>query len=276
MTRYFAFGCSYVDYQWAMLPDLIGANFDEYYNFGASGASHDMMLILLTQACLLYKFNPDTDYVTIGTTGFGRFSYVEFNEVNNLHDWKNHGDIFPGNENHPEKCRLWANNFDSYIWSIFRTLSSLNSMKLILNSMNIKHTIYTSLYNNHYSPEFIQRNPLDKYSLTMLDQILDLQDIKESIDELNFSSIEHNDLPDWIKKDDHPPISVSYQYLKKYFPQFDTLITKKFYDEQLHMIISSKTQQECNDKYQTSKNKFQKDLDNINKFKTHPYYNEQV
>ena len=55
--RYFAFGCSYTEYQWPMLPDLIGVNFDEYYNFGSAGACHQYMLTQLVQANELYKFN---------------------------------------------------------------------------------------------------------------------------------------------------------------------------------------------------------------------------
>ena len=36
-SRMFAFGCSYTNNKWLSLADLIGVNFEKYYNLGKPG-----------------------------------------------------------------------------------------------------------------------------------------------------------------------------------------------------------------------------------------------
>ena len=270
MKRYFAFGCSYAEYQWPMLPDLIGVNFNEYYNFGVAGACHQYMLTQLIQANELYTFNKDTDYITIGTTGFGRFSYVSKEQVQ---DWKLNGDIFPEYVDHPDKARLWAREFDSRKWSVYRSLSSLKSMIMLLNSMGMKYKIYSSLYNKHLDTATLDRHPLDNETIQMINEFNSSIQTKESVDEYlcDWLSTRGEYTHPWI--DGHPPLHVSYRYLQNYFPEFDTDETKKVYNQQLSAMQSMATKHEYEDFYLDSyKRKYRTDYDYIFKVKHHPYY----
>lgn len=272
MKRYFAFGCSYTEYQWPMLPDLIGVNFDEYYNFGSAGACHQYMLTQLIQANELYTFNKDTDYITIGTTGFGRFSYVTKEEPQ---AWRKTGDIFPEYMGHPDQARLWAREFDSHKWSVYRSLSSLKAMIMLLNSMSIKYKVYASVYNKHLDPVTLERQPLDDETVHMIKEFNSLVQsyTKESVDDYLadwlYSRGEYNH--PWI--DGHPPLHVSYRYLQTYFPEFDTDETKKVYNQQHSAMQTTPTKNEYEDFYLDSyKRKYRTNYDYIFKLKHHPYY----
>lgn len=268
--RYFAFGCSYVEYQWPMLPDLIGVNFDEYYNFGSAGACHQYMLTQLIQANELYTFNKDTDYITIGTTGFGRFTYVSKEQVQS---WKFNGDIFPEYVGHPDKARLWAREFDSHKWSVYRSLSSLKTMILLLNSMGMKYKIYSSLYNKHLDLVTLDRQPLDDETIQMINEFNSSIQTKESVDEYlcDWLSTRGEYTHPWI--DGHPPLHVSYKYLQNYFPEFDTGETKKVYNQQNSAMQSMAIKHEYEDFYMSSfKLKYRTDYDYIFKVKHHSFY----
>ncbi len=273
--RYFAFGCSYSEYSWLMLPDLIGVNFDEYYNFGAAGACHGYMLTQLIQANELYKFNPETDFITVGTTGFGRFTYAEHTGVH--WDWKKHGDIFPEYEPHPDKARLWAREFDSHHWGVYRSLSSIKTIKTLLNALGIKHTIYSAIYNKHLDPVTLERTPLDAETIDMIRQFNQLVDTRESIDELlvDYMSTRGEYNHPWI--DGHPTVNVTYSYLQKYFPEYDTELIRAICQDQMAKMDSIPTREEYTDYFrETFLRKYRTDYDKINSIKNHPYYVRQA
>ena len=94
MKRCFAFGCSYTSYSYATWADLIGINFKEYYNYGRAGCSNTYIMNRIIEADRTYNFNPDTDFVLIMLTGFGRFSYLPRQS-----GWQTKGDLYSYNNN---------------------------------------------------------------------------------------------------------------------------------------------------------------------------------
>ena len=276
--RYFAFGCSYTNYDWLMLPDLIGVNFEKYYNFGHPGACHTYILNQVVQANEIYKFNPETDFITVGTTGFGRFSFVT--KDSEYYDWKTHGDIFPEFSGHPEKARLWAREFESYRWSVYRSLSSLKTIKLLLTSMNIEHKIYSSIYNKHNDPQTVERDGIDELTTDMVNQIGQLIDTRESVDEFlldDLSTRGDRGIPKhpWI--DGHPTINVTYSYLEKYFPEYNTDLVKSLCAEHLDLMNTCPTLDSYKEHFQSKFiNRYRTDYDSLNRLKFHPYYARQI
>jgi hypothetical protein len=274
MKRYFAFGCSYTNYDWLMLPDLIGVNFEKYYNFGKPGACHTFILYQVIQANEIYKFNPVTDFITVGVTGFGRFSFVTKDSP--YYDWKTHGDIFPEYVGHPDKARIWAREFDSHRWSVYRSLSSLKTIKLLLTSMNIEHKIYSSVYNKHNSQQIAERDNIDDQTMDMIAQIGEIVEIRESIDELLMDDLSTRGIRNipvhpWI--DDHPTINVSLKFLTTYFPEYNTDLVQQICQEQEYAINTTPTRKEYVDNFiETFLRKYRTDYDIINRVKNHPRY----
>lgn len=278
MKRYFAFGCSYSDYEWPMLPDLIGVNFDKYYNFASAGACHQFMLMQLIQAHELYQLNPATDYVTIGTTGFGRFAFAqECPTFDETFEWKKHGDIFPEFDQHPPKARLWAREFDSYRYSVYRSLSALKTIKLLLTSMGIKHKIYKAVHNKHQDPEFLQRVTLDEQTTEMVTEFYSLCDTKESVDDylMDYMRNRGEYYHPWL--DGHPTINVSRRFLETYFPEYNTDLVQRVCQENEYAINTTPTRKEYVDNYRENFLRvYRTDYDILNRVKGHPRYVKQT
>lgn len=56
-NRLFTFGCSHTAYKWPSWADIIGLNYDEFYNFGQAGSGIFFMLYQFTFANEHFKFN---------------------------------------------------------------------------------------------------------------------------------------------------------------------------------------------------------------------------
>ncbi len=151
ITRYFAFGCSYVNSRWATIADLIGANFDEYYNIGNAGGCNTLSCSRFLEIDNIFKFNSETDFITVGVTGYARFSIADKDEK----VWITCGDtLHIPNEGHPEKAKLFARNLDSLQWSVYRSWCAIKTMHDLLISKNIKHVIYPSIDMLMFQKEF--------------------------------------------------------------------------------------------------------------------------
>jgi hypothetical protein len=75
--RFFAFGCSMTDYWWPTWADIIGRQFDEYYNFGRSGAGNTFIALQIAEANQRYKFNSDDLIIVMWTSTTREDRYVK-------------------------------------------------------------------------------------------------------------------------------------------------------------------------------------------------------
>jgi hypothetical protein len=218
-TRYFAFGCSYVNSRWATVADLIGANFDEYRNLGNAGACNTFICNRFIEADSIFNFNSETDFVTVGVTGFGRFSYVD----KDANVWITSGDILIWNDNRPHKTQFVAKELDSYAYAVYRSWVGIKTISTILKSKNVKHIIYPNVDNLLFLTDY----NLPKATIDKIHDIFDMCHVKESLDEF----IINNGSPRGIKykdggSDSHPSQQQHYDYLKNHFSEFDTDKTK--------------------------------------------------
>lgn len=261
MKRYFAFGCSYVAWQWDTVTDYIGANFDEYYNCGLAGCSNTFMMNKLFDFNEIYKFN-SSDFVTIGTTGFGRFSFYNKNSL----EWNCNGDIFPEFKYHPELARLWAREFDSHTWAIRRSIDAVKWMRFMLTNLQVPHKIYRSVTNTGWLKNKEQFGLTD-YNLELIDQFNNLLDIAESIDDYVIRTNPLNEESGIVFNDgdhDHHPSPLQhYRYFEHYFAEFNTDKAQQRYHESLTNFDRSSRKNQS-EKYREYKNKQVKDLKKVN------------
>ena len=134
-SRFFAFGCSLTNYIWPTWADIVGANFDEFFNFGRGGASNFYILSKLLEADQQFDLNPETDTVIVMTTGINRYSFLEDDRT-----WCTEGDV---SENVP--ITPWNND-----WAIYQSWVAITAMKTLLKEKNIKHLFLTGLNFDHY------------------------------------------------------------------------------------------------------------------------------
>jgi hypothetical protein len=71
MSRFFAFGCSFTKYMWSTWADIVGTQFDEFYNFGQPGAGNFFIFNKLITKITEHDIN-DKDTVMIMWTNVTR------------------------------------------------------------------------------------------------------------------------------------------------------------------------------------------------------------
>lgn len=212
--RFFAFGCSYTHYSYATWADLIGRQFEEYFNFGLAGCSNAHIMNKVIEADHTYKFNASTDVVFIMLTGFGRFTYLSKDSNN----WVAKGDLYSYNEATKDPVTI---NFTDTMWSdnlaVYQTWANVKAIKNILDSKNVDYQIMMGIDNSGYIDGTFK---IDNFILEKANEIYDMLNVKQSLDEWKKQN-NYTDSPFWedIKHvDGHPSTRVFMKYLEDHFP----------------------------------------------------------
>ena len=213
IKRFFAFGCSLTSYSYLTWADLIGVNFDEYYNYGLAGASNTYIMNRLVEADDKFKFNPTTDLVIVMLTGIGRFSYMDKDQ------WITNGDLhsFYSNTKHFNTGKLLDVIWNE-AWFVYQSWVAAKVIKNLLLSKNISHKILMGVDNRAYL-----NNPVDIESkqIRYVQEIYNLLDFKKSLYEWREESQENQDSPFWEDKnheDGHPSPRAYLKFIKEHFP----------------------------------------------------------
>jgi len=236
MSRCFTFGCSFA--KWHQGPtwaDLVGQNFNKFYNLGQSGISNTNIHIRFIEADAHFNFKPE-DTVLISLTGIGRFSFLVerdakegwFNSGTKETGWFAQGDlqndlddswIFRPSSNvldHREVITFFRDKYWNRKWGIYYTWLAVKSIKRTLEDNKINHKIFMGLDNNLYRDKKLL--DLSKKDISMIEEIYSLIDIKTSIQEFNEQRKEY------IIKDNklHPDMDSYLEFIKKHLPEFYT------------------------------------------------------
>jgi hypothetical protein len=221
MKRCFVFGCSYTHYSYATWADLIGINFNEYYNYGRSGCSNTYIMNRVIEANNTYSFNPDTDYVLVMLTGFGRFSYLPTNSI-----WQTKGDLHSYNYNSNDPVTIeFVKNMWSDDWAVYQSWIAAKVIKQTLK--DVKHSIVMGINNSAYIDG--TANVSDPIK-PMANEIYNMLDIDITLDEWKTKN-QYDDSPYWEDiqhNDGHPSTNVYLKYIEEFFPRFNTTKTRKF------------------------------------------------
>lgn len=233
--RFFAFGCSYTKYSFATWADYVGANFDEYYNYGRGGASNTYIMNKFVEANDNFNFTSD-DLVIVMFTGFGRFSYSP-NSNGQHFQWKTQGDLY---ENYAATkdpvIKSFVENMYCDDWAVYSSWIAVKTIKQILTANNIPHKFLMSMDNSNYLEEDGSKWGLEnKITLTHLTRdIYDMLDDKESFDvwktRENFNKW---DYVHWVdennRMDGHPTQKMHYEYVEKKLPEFITEKSRQYF-----------------------------------------------
>ena len=222
--RFFAFGCSYTRYDYATWADLIGRQFEEYYNFGTSGCSNTHIMNKVIEADNNYKFDPSTDLVIIMLTGFGRFTYLPWGSSN----WVAKGDLYSYNAvtNDPVTANftdnMWSDN-----WAVYQTWVNVKAIKNLLDTKHIDYRIVMGIDNSGYIDGTAR---VDDFMKDKAHEIYNMMDVKRSLDQWKKDG-NHIDSPYWqdvARVDGHPSTRVHMRYLQDHFPELVDANMEKF------------------------------------------------
>lgn len=233
-NRFFAFGCSYT--QWLDCPtwaDFIGVNFDEYKNCGKPGASNTYIMHKLIEFDEIYEFNPETDFIMVALTGFGRFSYLTIPQDSNSgleYHWETHGDILFPNEFHPTTAKLIRDKVYNFPWAAYDSWMAVNIIKQLLTLKGIEHKIIMAIDNSHYINEAytLQLNLKFNNIGNIVPKIKDMFSMMDTPEPIALYRENHLET---LYTDNtggtHPTKNVYYDYCMKYLPE---LMTEKSLD----------------------------------------------
>lgn len=226
--RLFVFGCSMTRYSWATWADLVGSNFDEYYNYARSGSSNVLSMNRFFEANNKFQFNSETDTIMIMITGLGRFSYYLTKQ-----SWVTHGDLYSYLDANPNKdpvTEYLVKNIFDINWAIYNGWTAIRSMKDFLVAKNIPHEFLLGIQIEHF------KDISDMETSHCIDDITSLCRNKQSFDKwfLDYGTrmrvpytpfYSSNNHPDG-----HPNQHMHYEFLKEFLPEYDTEKTKQTFD----------------------------------------------
>ena len=215
--RFFSFGCSFTkDWNSPTWADLIGIQFDEYYNLAMPGSSNTLIMQRFIESDLFYNFNKDTDVIMIGISGMGRVSFpiTKYNDYINKdeHCIYSRGDIElyePSRFDTPELIETinFFKKHNKKSYSIYDSFISIKIIKDLLTAKGIEHKIIPALDYKHYIND-AEVYGIDNQLKSYLINIQNILDVEESINEFDNFSIHH------------PTPKTYYSFLEKYLPEY--------------------------------------------------------
>ena len=75
--RLFTFGCSFTNYRWSTWADILGAHYQEYYNWGQSGAGNQYIFNSFVEANERYKICPGDTVIICWTNVMREDRYTD-------------------------------------------------------------------------------------------------------------------------------------------------------------------------------------------------------
>lgn len=232
--RFFAFGCSYTNFNWPTWADIIGINFSFYKNYGKGGACNLYILQQFLEANETYKFNKD-DLVIVMLTEYDRFTYITDKRVQcrgNFTRWISQSKDIEAR--HILVSGLWTNDL-----AVTNSYIAVRTMKDLLQNINCEYKILFGIDNSEFIKNtngFYQTH----HALTLAKKIYSILDEKLSMDEwikFRYKHTEYYKFWDRNHVDLHPTIQMHEEYVKEYFPEYYTTLSQQFVESETKELI---------------------------------------
>jgi hypothetical protein len=222
--RLFTFGCSFTNYKWQTWADIIGSQFEEFQNWGKSGAGNFFISSSLYECHSIYNITKD-DVVLIMFSSIDRFDFI-----NQKSDYETNGSIY--GENHSLYGDFVFNKW-SEEFGLYNSWFSISSAKQLLDSIGCEYQLMKSFnFNQIDGPREYEKPNNTNQRIDMCLNLIDGMIVGESLNEFHTKKNQHyyfDDLPN--KVDGHPPISIHLEWVKQNL--------KKYYVEEMDSICDN-------------------------------------
>jgi hypothetical protein len=207
--RFFAFGCSFTRYLWPTWADILGRQYQEYYNYGQQGAGNMYIFNTVMEADQYHKFNCD-DLIIVQWSCSSR----EDRYIKGL--WNTSGGVVNFyNEQELER-------FFDFRGFVLRDLALIKGVKKLLEVTECEHYFISMvpLITNNILAEIFETNTQDVEQVYF--EIVDF--IKPSYEQVlgEKNRIIPKNLYGTMVNDNHPLPSEHYKYLKYTLPHLST------------------------------------------------------
>jgi hypothetical protein len=219
--RLFTFGCSFTKYRWQTWADIVGTQFDEFQNWGKSGAGNSFIASSLYECHSINNITKN-DVVLVMFSSIDRFDFINQNSY-----FETKGSVY--GENHSLYGDFvftkWSEEF-----GLYNSWFAISSVKCLLDSIGCEYQLMKSFDfnqidgNREYQiPE--NMNQRVDVCLNLINEMV----MGDSLSDLHVKKNNHyifEDLPNKI--DGHPPISFYLEWVKTNM--------KKYYVEEMDSI----------------------------------------
>ena len=233
--RLFAFGCSFTRYNWPTWADLLGQEFEGYYNYGRAGAGNLFISCMLGEAIARYNINKNDTVMIMWSNVTREDRYVE--------EWVNPGNIFT-QTTYPED---FVKNFITVRGCYIRDLALINLTHNLLKNLGCKYEFMSMIdMNSFHQWDF---NDDSKEMQDVFDLYKDTLAIcKPSVFKVifNYDWYKSRPLytdPNKLRADIHPLPSEHIEYINKVLPNYqfseDTLRIAMKEDEKVRKVFAA-------------------------------------
>lgn len=150
--RLFTFGCSFTRYKWPTWADLLGQEFESYYNFGHSGGGNLFIACSIAEANARYKFTSEDTVLVMWTNATREDRYTN--------NWVLPGNIYTQSEYSEDFVKKFITIRGCYV----RDLAQIHLAKNLLENSRCKFHFMSMVDMDNYS----------QYSVEKSEEILDL------------------------------------------------------------------------------------------------------
>lgn len=219
-TRLFTFGCSFTQYKWPSWADMIGLNFEKFYNFGQPGSGIFFMLYQFVFGNEYFKFNKN-DTLIFMLSDEARVDIIKNQE------WLTTGLVFNSKEIFGER---FFNHY-SEIHAVESSYIYVYLLKEMLDKIGCKYEIIYAF------PPFFEntmdlfdksiKNIWNKKDNLTSNNIESLTNFSQKVNDNSYSLV--NDLTKETYQDGHCTISTHLEYVKKNL--------SKYYDKKYDSVV---------------------------------------
>ncbi len=133
MRRFFAFGCSYTYYCYPTWADIVGSQYDEYYNQALFGAGNEFIAQMVYEMDFLKKFNTNDTVVVLMTSPTRYDSFID-------QTWQWRGSVF-SETNKEVYTPQWHRDLWSVEQGVMSSWRALKSIRTLLTQRGVNHKI---------------------------------------------------------------------------------------------------------------------------------------
>ncbi len=235
MKRFFAFGCSFTYYSYPTWADIVGSQYDEYYNLGMLGCGNEFIENMVHEADFFKNLTSD-DTVAVLLTGYSRNdSFIEG-------QWRGRGNVF-AEANEQVYTPSWFQDHWSLEQGVLTTWRAERNIRQLLTSKGCNFRILAAMPMlldnalNHY--DSLDTPSAVSAKLLEISQDYDRRTEPRGGQYLVDSLKKRQDLYEFegLGIDLHPTVSMHLQFVKQelpelYKPEMQTLA------DQWHAMVS--------------------------------------
>ena len=134
MSRLFAFGCSFTNYRWSTWADILGAHYDEYYNWAQSGAGNQFIFNSIMEADQRHRFRQGDQVIVCWTSPLREDRYSD--------RWQTLGNVM-----HSPIYREDYKRNITVRGCVIRDLAYMRAVRELLKSRKLLHWKWFSTHN---------------------------------------------------------------------------------------------------------------------------------